>query len=359
MQIIAAETDLIRLPLGQGRGGSGSTEVDVVFVHIRTDEETEGTGFTYSLSRGGESVAALLRHDLLPRVKGRDLSGWERIWDEWFQWTRRLGPGIPLLALSAVDIAVWDARARTANMPLHRLLGATRDQIEVYGSGRSTHFMSTEEMVAGSVSYVEEGYRAIKLRVGAKPPEEDVARVGAVRAAVGDHIRLMVDCNERLDLATALWLGARLEDLGVFWMEEPLPSHYVQGYRRLAGQLSLSIAVGEHLHGRYAFRDFIDAEAAGMLMPDAPIVGGITEWMRIAQLAETFGIPVTPHFLPELHIHVGLAAPNCREIEHFPLIDALLLETLAAEDGKMRAPNRAGHGMRFDPEALARWRVAL
>ncbi len=129
--------------------------------------------------------------------------------------------------------------------------------------------MTVAQLIAGARAYAEEGYRAVKLRVGARPPEEDLARVRAVREAVGDSLRLLVDCNERLDFATALWLGARLEGLGVYWLEEPLPAHDLQGHATLARQLRVAIAAGEHLQGRFEFAAYVEERAASVLMPDA------------------------------------------------------------------------------------------
>lgn len=357
MRITMAEADLLRVPLGAGRGGSGATEVDLIVVRLHLEDGQTGVGFTYSLNGGGDSIMALVQNSMFPRLKDLDLLDWDRAWDELWAMTHRLGSGISSLAIASIDIAVWDARAKARNLPLYRLLGARRHEIPVYGSGRSTHSMSVEQLIEGARRYVDEGYRAIKLRVGVRAPEEDVARVAAVRRIVGDGVRIMVDCNERLDYPTALWLSKRLEEQGIYWVEEPLPSQFVDGYRRLAENLAVPIAAGEHLHNQYEFAEYIRQGAASVLMPDAPIVGGITEWMRIASTAAAFGVSVSPHFLPELHIHCALAVPNCLNVEHFPLIDDVLTGSLVAKDGHMEPFDRPGHGIEFDPDKVERYRV--
>lgn len=351
--------DVLRaaVPLGPGRGGSGATSVDLFVVSITTDDGATGSGFTYSISGAGEGVDALLRQTVTDTVVGTRLAAWPRTASALWNCGQRIARGFLLAAISSVDIAVHDLLARRADQPLFEFLGAHSDHVPVYGSGRSTHAMTVDELVDGSMQYVAEGYRAIKLRVGAKPAEEDVQRVRAVRAAVGDEVRIMVDANERLDLPTAMWLSRQLDGLGIYWFEEPLRSDDLAGHARLAA-MGLPIAVGEHLHGRHEFAHYLQRNAASVLMPDVPLAGGVSEWLRISAIAEAFGAVVTPHFLPELHIHLAAAVSNCPYIEHFPLIDDMLLETLDICDGVAQVPLRPGHGMLWNHDALDRCRVA-
>ncbi|HZV74213.1 MAG TPA: mandelate racemase/muconate lactonizing enzyme family protein [Conexibacter sp.] len=356
--IAALDARLLRVPLGAARGGSGATQLDVVLVTLTDSDGCAGTGFTYALTGGAEAVLTMVEATFREPVVGSSTADWDRTWERLRAATHRIGRGVSLPALSALDIAVWDLRAHAAELPLHRLLGSRRDAIPVYGSGRATNAMSVEELVAGTQSYLDEGYRAVKLRVGTRPVEEEVARMAAVREAVGPQARLMVDCNERLDYASAVRLGAELAQLGFHWLEEPLPAGDLAGHARLAAQLDVAIAAGEHLQGRHDFAAYLRSGAASVLQPDAPLAGGITETMRIATVAEALGATISPHFLPELHVHVCLAAASATYVEHFPLLDDLLAETLVAEDGLMRAPERPGHGIAWDPDALERFEVA-
>lgn len=341
-----------RIDLGRGRGGSGATALDLYRVTAEDEAGCTGTGFTYSLGRGGEGVHALLEGLMRETVVGADPDVWDRLWREICRDTHRLGRGVVLPALSAVDIAVWDLRARAAGLPLHRFMGSHRDAVPIYGSARSTHAMSADEQVQGTKAYLAEGYEAVKLRVGARRPEEDVERVRAVRQAVGDGVRLMVDCNERLDLPSATWLARQLQELGVFWMEEPLLSDDISGHARLADATGMTLAVGEHLQGRFEFAAYLQQAAASVLQPDVPLTGGVTEWIRIAHVAEVHGAVLSPHFLPELHVHLAAATPNCTFVEHFPLLDDVLLETLPIQKGFASPPDRPGHGMLWDEDAL-------
>lgn len=359
MTTVFARTDvlLLNVPFKTARGGSGAKGVEVVHVTLEDSDGAVGTGFTYALTGGGAAIAKALERDVTELLLGQDSNDWVRVHQQSESRFSRLGGGLGTAALSAVDIAAWDLRARRADLPLHRLLGSYRDAVPVYGSGRSTNDMTTEELVEGTLSYLAEGYTAVKLRVGTGRAEDDLARVAAVRSAVGDHVRLMVDCNERLDLPTALWLGPRLAQLGVFWFEEPLRANDIDGHVRLARSAGIPIAAGEHLHSRFAFAEYARRGAASVLQPDVPLLGGVTEFLRIAAVAEVLGATISPHFLPELHIHLVAAAPTGTFVEHFPLIDDLLAERLNAADGFMRPPERPGHGIRWDAEALVHFSV--
>lgn len=357
MRIAKVESTLLRVPFGAGIGGSGATGVEVVHVTLTGADGEQGTGFTYALTGGGESIQTMVDQVLGPKLLGTGLAAWDRLWHDLWALTHRVGRGVALPALSALDIAVWDLRGKVAKQPLFRLLGAYREKVPVYGSGRATHQMTTEELIAGTRSYLEEGYGAVKLRAGARPAEEDVERIAAVRRAVGDSVRLMVDCNERLDFPTALWFGRQLEELGIYWLEEPLPSDDVAGHARLAAQLRVPIAAGEHLQGRFEFAEYIRQGAAAILQPDAPMMGGVSEWMRVATLAEGFNVSLSPHFLRDLHVHLAAAAKSCIYVEDFPLVDDLLADTLRAEKGFISPPERPGHGMLWDPAKLDRYRV--
>ncbi|MEU8346279.1 L-alanine-DL-glutamate epimerase [Actinomadura meyerae] len=345
------------IPLGAGRGGSGATRVDLVIVTVEDSDGGTGTGFTFGLTGGAGAARHLLENDLRAAVTGTRLDHWPATWEALWNVTHRLGRGHALPAVSALDIAVHDLLAVERGLPLYRYLGAHADSVPIYGSGRATHAMSDAELVEGAERYAADGIHAVKLRAGVLGLERDVARVARVRSALGDATRIMVDCNERLGLADAIWLARRLADLGVYWIEEPLRSDDVEGHRQLAARGGLPVAVGEHLLGRFEFAQYLQRRAASVLQPDPPLCGGVTEWRRIAAIAEAGSAVLSPHFLPELNVHLALSAPNCSYIEHFPLLDGVLLETIEISDGRARPPDRPGHGLRFDPDALRAHRV--
>jgi L-alanine-DL-glutamate epimerase-like enolase superfamily enzyme len=343
------------IPFATGRGGSGSTAVDLVLTTLTDSDGATGLGFTFGLTGGAGATRYLIDNDLSALVRGSRLDHWPATWEAAWALTHRLGRGHALPALSALDLAVHDLEAKRRGLPLYRHLGAHHDTVEIYGSGRATHGMDIGELIAGTRQYLDEGFRAVKLRAGALGVEEDLARVAAVRTAVGDRVRLMVDCNERLDFPTALWFAQRLRDLDVYWLEEPLRSDDIEGHRRLADQTGVAVAVGEHLLGRFEFAQYVRQGAASVLQPDPPLCGGVTEWRRISTIAQVGSAYLAPHFLPELNVHLALAVPNCPYVEHFPLLDDVLLETITIQDGRAVPPERPGHGLRFDPDALERY----
>lgn len=350
--IKSIKTIYSKIPLGAGRGGSGATEAEFILVELSTAEGITGTGFTFALTGGGSSVKKYIDDTLKPFLLNKKLLDWDRHWHVLWDKHQRMGNGNGLLGLSALDIAIWDIRSKQQGLPLYELLGKQRDAMPIYGSGRATHGMSTEQLVEGALSYVAEGYQAIKLRAGSLGLREDLRRIRAVREAVGNDIDMMIDCNERLTYPDAVKLGRHLEDLDIYWLEEPLPAGDIEGHRRLAAQIKIPLAVGEHLHGRFDYVNYIKPNAATIYMPDVPLVGGISEWIRISHITEGFGCVLTPHFLPEFHIQVGLATKNCISIEHFPLIDEILEETLTIKNGLAYPPNRPGHGMLWNKEKI-------
>jgi L-alanine-DL-glutamate epimerase-like enolase superfamily enzyme len=356
--ITGLDTMLVRVPLDATWAAHGITELEVVHVTIRDGDGATGTGFTFSLSGGAAAMATLVADVIGDATIGSPLERWDRLWYELWARTHRLGRGVAVPALSAVDIAVWDLRARRAGVPLYRLLGAQRDQVPVYRSLGGMPAMSTQQVVETATSYVAEGFDAIKLFCGARRLEEEVTRVAAVREAVGAGVRIMVDCNERLDQPDALWFGRRLAEHDMYWLEEPLVSDDIAGHVRLADRLDVPIAAGEHLIGRFEFVEYLRHGAAAVVQPDTPLMGGISECMRVATLVEAHGAALCPHFLPELHVHVVAATKAGKYVEYFPLIGDLLEEPLLVSGGTTQPPDRPGHGMVWAAEELRRYQVA-
>lgn len=357
-QVAKLDSTLLRVPLDARWAAHGIRELEVVHVTLTDGDGATGTGFTFSLNGGAAAMRTLVDGLLRDAVVGTELDRWDRRWHDLWARTHRLGRGVAVPALSAVDIAVWDLNARRAGLPLYRLMGAHRDEVPAYGSLGGMPAMTTDELVRTATSYVARGFRAVKLFCGAHPLEHEVERVAAVREAVGPRVRVMVDCNERLDQPTALWFGRQLAQLGVYWLEEPLASDDVAGHVRLAQRLEVPIAAGEHLQGRFEFLEYLRQGAAAVLQPDTPLMGGISEVLRVATLAEAHGAVLCPHFLPELHVHVVAGTKAGGYVEHFPLLDPLLDETLqVSPEGALRPPDRPGHGLAWSAEALERYRA--
>lgn len=357
MSIEHAQTWMLRFPSNRAARERDDEYFELIGVTLRDTSGQTGTGWTFTSDYGGgESVRALLDALLVPRLAGREAADVEVIAGEMRHLTNRLGRGIASMAMAAIDIALWDLRARLAGLPLARVLGQVRDRVPAYGSGKASPTLPIDDLVALSRGYVDEGFQAIKLRVG-RQPAADRERVRQVRAAVGPDVRIMCDANERLDLPTALWLARQLGEFDIHWLEEPLPTHDIDGYRRLRAAAPMALAMGEHLFSKHDFSPYITQGAVDVVQPDVCLMGGFTEAMRVGTVADAHGLAVAPHFMTNLHIHLAAALPGAVYVEYYPFMDDLLEHGLETVDGAVRVPDRPGHGVSFTPDAWKRYKV--
>lgn len=357
MRIESLDSWILRLPTPAAHRDFEDAQMELIGVTVGA-EGMSGIGFTYTAYYGGgESVKALLDHVVAPLVVGQEVEDYRRLWDELERRTHRLGRGVSMMAISAIDIALWDLMAKAQGVPLATALGRMRDRIPLYGSGKGSPLLSDEELVQNCVDYAEQGFVGVKMRVGYDPPR-DLEKLAKVRRAIGDDKLIMCDCNERMDLPTALWFARRLDEYQVYWFEEPIRSNHIGSFRRLSDSSPVPIALGEHLQTRWDFAPFVQQRAASILQPNATTAGGITETMRIAELAGAYEIPIAPHFLTELHVHIAAAIPNASYLEYFPFLDEVLEEPLEIVDGHALIPDRPGHGMSIRPDAFERYRRA-
>ncbi|HEY0247155.1 MAG TPA: mandelate racemase/muconate lactonizing enzyme family protein [Gryllotalpicola sp.] len=352
--IDAVDVRLLAVPLPAYMHGSGYRSINVPFVTLRDSDGRAATGFCYSLDIGTQLVCDMVEKVIGPAIVGRTAAEWDAVADEVAAGTRRLGATVFTAALSAVDIAVWDLRGLTAATPIATLLGHAGGPVPFYGSGRGGHNFDVEELVLQSLSYVADGFAAVKLSVGALPPDADTARVRAVREALGPAVPMMVDASERLTLPEALALGRRLDEFGLVWFEEPLLAEDLDGYRILSTSLATPIATGEHIQQLEVFARYLRETAVGFLQPDAALGGGITRMVRVAALAEAHHRPLAWHSLADLHVHLAAAFGGTAYIEDFPILDGIIAEPLRPEGGLARPPRRPGHGIRWDHEAIER-----
>jgi L-talarate/galactarate dehydratase len=358
MTIKTAESWMLRFPSNRAAAERSDEQFELIGVTVEDSSGERGTGWTFTSDYGGgEAVKALLDTLLLKRVAGREAAEVEVINAELFHHTHRLGHGIASMAISAIDVALWDLKARMAGLSLARALGRAHAEMPCYGSGKASPTLPLDDLVALSAGYVADGFKAVKIRVG-REPEKDVERIRAVRAAIGDAPLIMCDANERLSLPAALWLGKRLADLGVFWLEEPILSQDIEGYRRLRAALPMAISMGEHVFSRRDFMPFIREGVADVVNPDICFVGGISETMKIGHVADSFGIGLAPHFMSVLSVQVAAALPRSTYVEYYPFMDDLLVHQLELRNGALVVPDRPGHGVAFTDAAISRYRVA-
>ena len=319
------------------------------FVRIRMADGSEGMGYTYTIGTGGSSVVALLRDHLAPRLIGRDPAMVEQIWRDLLFATHATSVGaITSLALCAVDTALWDWRCRRDGQPLWRAAGGAQASVPVYTTEGGWLHLSPDELVRQSVEAQELGFLGAKVKVGKPRLAEDLARLGAVRQAVGDGFEIMVDANQCFTLGEALRRAPHYADLAIGWFEEPLPGDDLEGHRRLAAQATLPIAVGESLYSPGQFGDYVRAQACHIVQVDVARVGGITPWLKVAHLAECCNLAVAPHFLMELHVSLTTAVPNGAWLEYIPQLDAVASSRVAIASGRATPPETPGLGIAWD-----------
>jgi L-alanine-DL-glutamate epimerase-like enolase superfamily enzyme len=331
---------------------------ETIFVELETTDGLTGLGYSYTIGTGGTAVLALLRHHLLPRLAGGDARNIEALWYDLFASTRATTVGaITSLALAAVDTALWDLRCLRAAEPLWRLAGGFRQRVPLYDTEGGWLHLTTDQLVAGALASQKSGWPGVKLKVGKPSVHEDLERLRAVRDAVGPSLDIMVDANQSMTYPEARRRAAAFEAVDLSWFEEPLPADDLTGHVRLAASTSIPIAVGESLYSVSQFREYAAAGAAGIIQVDVARVGGITPWLKVAHLAETFNLQVCPHFLMELHTSLAAAVPNGRYVEHIPQLRAITRSELAVADGHAVAPDVPGLGIDWDADAIDDRRV--
>ncbi len=345
----------LRAPASDAKVYSGRQgpldRVLVLACDLRTADGAAGFGFGYTLRTGGPALFAQAR-ELAPLLVGEDAAAIGRLWDKLAWWSASLGRGgAAAQAIAAFDTALWDLKARRAGLSLARLLGAYRDSVRCYNTSGGYLSTPTAEAAANAAASLARGVGGIKLKVGHPDAGVDLRRVAAVREAIGPGVPLMVDANGQWDRATALKMGRRLEAHDLTWIEEPLDAHDVAGFVALARALDTPIATGEMLTRVDEHWQYLQAGGADILQPDAPRVGGVTPFLRVAALADHLGVPLAPHFVMELHIHLSAAQPREGWVEHFDWLEPLFNERLTIADGRMQVPTGPGLGLSVSEEA--------
>ena len=335
------------------------THSGLSLVKIETDAGVTGIG----LGGGGLIGRATVQH-LSHELIGEDPINTERLWHK--MWIPKLigRRGLTTRAISAIDIGLWDIRAKVANLPLYQLLGGFRDRVPTYiAGGYYEEGKGLKELAREMEENVEMGARAIKMKVGAVSIAEDVERVKTVRQAVGPSVKVMVDANCAYRYYQAIQLAKRIEEYDVFWLEEPVGADDYEGCRKLAEATSIPIATGENEYTRYGFRDLIEHNSAAILNADAQILGGVTEFMKVAALAQAHDLDVAPHGDQNVHVHLVSAISNGLIVEYYrdsvdPMWKKMYKETLLLnDDGTLSPPTRPGLGVELNEEALAPYRV--
>lgn len=329
------------------------TEVVFLFAEILTEQGVCGLGFSYSKRAGGPAQYAHAR-EVAGSMIGEDPNDIAKLYNKLLWAGASVGrSGVATQALAALDIALYDLKAKRAGLPLAKLLGAYRDSVRTYNTSGGFLNASIDEVKERATQSLAEGIGGIKIKVGLPDSAEDLRRVAAVREHIGPDVPLMVDANQQWDRATALRMGRKLEQFDLVWIEEPLDAYDAEGHAALALALDTPIATGEMLASVAEHERLIATRACDIIQPDAPRVGGITQFLRLATLADQAGLDLAPHFAMEIHLHLAAAYPREPWVEHFDWLDPLFNERLETRDGRMVVPDRPGLGVTFSDQARA------
>lgn len=324
-----------------------------VLVFVETDAGLVGENLVFTVNNQRFPVLHEMVRSLAPLIVGQDPAFSGRFWRQAWREINFLGhKGVPVMGISAIDGALWDLRAKAAGLPLHRLLGACRETVPAYHSGGLWLSAGIDDLQQQARGFLDQGFRAMKMRLGMATIRKDIERVRAVRDAVGADVALMADANQQLTLDRAIRLGRALEEFGLTWFEEPLPAYDLEGVARVAAALDTPIASGETEYTRYGFRQMLELKSADVLMPDLQRVGGVTEFMKVAHMADAHDVPVSSHLFPEMSLPVLAALGNATYLEYMPWFSPLYRERIEFRDGAAVVPERAGWGFSFDPKAV-------
>lgn len=355
MKITKVETQVVTLPLAKEIGSALGkiSHFGCVLVSIETSSGIKGENLVFTLNDRRTKVLQTIVQELSDLIIGRDAGHiadfWARAWKD----INFLGhQGVTVMGISALDGALWDALGHSLNTPLYRLIGGAKSRVPVYHSGGLWLSLSERELVAEAQRFVEQGFRAVKMRLGLANPLDDASRVRAVRQAIGPEIKLMADANQGQTEFQAIRLGRLLEEFDLTWFEEPLPAWDLEGLARVAAELDTPIASGETEYTRYGFRRMLELRSADILMPDLQRVGGVSEFVRVCYMAQSYDVPVSSHLFPETSLQVLGGVSNAIYLEYMPWFSGLYNESIDFDQGEALVPERPGWGFTFNQDYI-------
>lgn len=368
MKITGIETFILHVPVtraGIADSTHSITHWGAPGVIVHTSEGIDGYGYsgTHAHLPSDQLITQAIETSLAPLLIGRDPREVVALWQEMtrhppLQWVGR--GGIMQLAIGALDVALWDIKAKVSDQPLWQHLGGTARPIGAYNTDGGWLNWPIETLVTDCLVAIEQaGFRGVKMKVGSPALATDVRRLEAVRKAIGDAVFLAVDANGRMDLPTAIRFGRDTAALAVDWFEEPLWYDDLASHARLAAAISTPIALGEQLYLPHSFVAFMDAGALHIAQPDVARIGGVTPWLQVAGMALQRGLPVVSHVgdMMQTHLHTAIAHPACTMLEYIPWLRDCFTEPATVVDGDFVVPREPGAGTTLRPDAIARFGV--
>ena len=361
MKITSLRTELVHLPFSSVIKQEGLGELhslDCVLVYLETDAGLVGEGLVFSINKQRLSSLYDMVRSFEPLVAGLDPAFGGSFGSRVLSVVGPSGPSsMAIVGMAGIDEAILDLRAKAAGLNVSRLLGACRTAIPVYRSVGLGHDYSLDELQRAAAGFVETGFRGMKMNVGKHSMEEDVARVRAVREAIGPSVSLRADLNQRSTVSQAIQLGRMLEPFNLAWLEEPVRYHDHAAEAAIAAELDTPIASGESVFGYRGILEMLQLRAADVIMPDLQRMGGPTGYLKATHLAEAFDTPVSSHLCHEMNLALLATVPNAVVLEHAPWFEAIYREKLELNsEGQAIVPDTPGWGFSFDPVAVKRYR---
>ena len=358
MKIADIRTHLLQVPFDDPpqTGFLTLDHIDLLIVEVETASGVVGTGHLHPLAGGLRTLDTCIHEMLKPHLLGEDARNVEALWQKLWRATFIQGRmGITVMAMSALDVALWDAVGRAVGEPLWRLWGGRPDPLRVYGSG-CFRGLGHDGMIEKAMEFVDQGFGAIKMQVAhCFTHDEDVANVRDMRAALGDEFEIMVDVNQGWTADEAIAVGRRLDAYGIAWLEEPVMADDFDGYHRVAEAIETPVVGGENHFTHHDLEPFFASGRIPILQPDI-MRGGYTDMRVTAGRAEVAGITIAPHLFPELAAHLLASIPNASWLEYMGWFDDFWVEPVLPKRGLLAPPGRPGHGMDFRPELLRDFR---
>ena len=322
-------------------------------VRITDTDGATGLGYSYTIGTGGSSVFALLNDHLVPLLIGCEAEEIESIWRRLFFHTHATTVGaLTSIALAAIDTALWDLRCIRAQQPLWRMAGGAQREVPLYSTEGGWLHIEPLALVEDALAVKERGFSGTKIKIGRPHIAEDIARLSAVRDAVGPAFDIMTDANQGFSLPEAVRRARHYEALDIAWFEEPIHADDIAGHKQLVAATSVPIAVGESLYSISQFKDYLTSHACSIVQVDVGRIGGITPWLKVAHMAEAHNVPVCPHFLMELHVALAAAVPNGKYVEYIPQLETITKSSMTIKDGKAVPSDQPGLGIEWDIKTI-------
>ena len=358
LTIRALRATAVDVPMNHVLGTSAAAvrSAPLLLIDLDTEEGVTGRSYLFCYMRGAAPAMAAMVAEVGRMVKGERTPPAE-LWPKLAKRFTLIGvQGIVRMALAGFDAAYWDALARAAGKPLVEFLGGTRRPIRAYNSC-GLGLMGTEALAKEADELLQGGFRGVKLRLGYATLEEDMAAVKTVKARLPKGVELMVDYNQALSVDEALKRGRALDGEGLAWIEEPIRHDDYRGAAKLAAALATAIQIGENFSQPFAMEEAIAAKACDLVMPDLERIGGVTGWLRAAEIARGAKLPMSSHLFPETSAHLLAVTPTCDWLEYVDWAGAVLMEPLEVREGLVEIPARAGNGMQWNAAAVERYKL--